>query len=137
MADLRELLLAVRAKHGRLTPELVVKDATDPDHPLHQEFEWDDRVAAGKYRRVQARELIRSVRVSYAAADGRPTEIRAFQSVRRPTGFVYEPTDEVARDDIAAKVLLADMEREWHALRKRYDSFAEFWALVRSDVEVA
>jgi len=50
-------------REGRLSPNDVVDDARSPDSPLHDYFEWDDTAAAEKYRKVQARQLIRSVKV--------------------------------------------------------------------------
>lgn len=135
--NLREQLEAIRGRHGQLTPELVLDVARAEDHPLHSRFEWDDSVAAEKYRRDQAHELIQSVRISYAQPDGRRTEIRAFHAVRRPTGYSYEPAEEIVRDEIATKILMAEMERDWRALKKRYESFREFWTLIRSEAEVA
>lgn len=57
------------AHDGRLTPEEVVADAKDPKSPLHSYFDWDDDVAARKYRIAQARTLIRSVRVEVTIND--------------------------------------------------------------------
>jgi len=51
------------ANDGRLTPDLVVEDAQNPDSPLHELFEWNDGVAGHKYRIEQARQVITSVRV--------------------------------------------------------------------------
>ncbi len=48
---------------GTLRVDDVIDEARDPDSPLHTEFDWDDSVAAEKWRREQARELIRTVRV--------------------------------------------------------------------------
>jgi hypothetical protein len=53
-----------RESDGRLTAEAVVKAAADADHPLHSQFEWDDKVAAHDRRIDQARALIRGVRVT-------------------------------------------------------------------------
>lgn len=53
---LRELMKL--AKHGRLTPDEVVREAEDPDSPLHEYFTWEDSVAGAKWRRHQARLLI-------------------------------------------------------------------------------
>jgi len=47
-------------KHGKVTPELLLEVASDPTHPLHVEFEWDDMTAANKYRREQAAQMIRA-----------------------------------------------------------------------------
>ena len=48
---------------GRLTPDAVVEDAKDPRSPMHDQFEWDDKVAGHQYRLDQARTLIRAVTV--------------------------------------------------------------------------
>lgn len=134
MADLRSELLAVREKYGELTPANVVDAARDEDHPLHSRFEWDDAVAGEKYRIAQAKQLIRVVRETYTDPTGKPADVRSFHAIPRENGIVYEPAEEIARDDIATKVLLASMEREWRALRARYERFAEFRALVLGDL---
>lgn len=48
---------------GRLTPNLVLEEAKDPDSVLHPLFEWDDTLAARQHRILQARQIITSVRV--------------------------------------------------------------------------
>lgn len=135
--NLRDVLQSIYDNHGHLTPELVLDEARAEDHPLHTRFEWDDAVAAERYRRDQAHELIQSVKISYAEADGRRTEIRAFHAVRKASGYSYEPAEQIAQDDMATRILLADMQREWQTLKRRYQQFAEFTAMVRADLEVA
>lgn len=44
--------------HGALTPDLILEEAKDEQSPLHSYFEWDDSVAAQKYRRQQAYDLL-------------------------------------------------------------------------------
>jgi hypothetical protein len=134
--NLRDQLLAIRTRHGRLDPVLVVDAARDEAHPLHSRFEWDDSVAGEAWRRSQAQELIRSVRITYRE----PTEkeaghsIRAFHAVRREDGYTYEPAEEIRQDPFARRLVLADMEREWKALYRRYQEFAEFADMVKKDV---
>jgi len=45
-----------------LTPASVLKEAKDPNSPLHKYFEWDNTAAAEKWRLRQAFELIAAVR---------------------------------------------------------------------------
>lgn len=132
--SLRDQLQSIYDARGRLTPEVVVDEAREPSHPLHSRFEWDDSVAAEKWRHEQAHELITSVRVSYKDAGGKPREIRQFHAIRREQGHVYEPVENVLRDEVMTRILLADMEREWRALRKRYDQFSEFRNMVLGDL---
>jgi len=135
--SLRDQLLDIREKHGRLVPDLVVQEAEPVDHPLHDRFEWDDTVAGPAYRRVQAHELIRSVRVVYRPADDVSPDrtVRAFHAVRAESGgYVYETAEEIAADPVAAVLLLRDMEREWQTLKRRFERFAEFREMIRRDM---
>lgn len=139
MSSLRDELLTVRDQHGRLTPQLVVEAARDPEHPLHSRFEWDDAVAGEAWRRQQAHELIRKAKVVYREADESTPEksVRAFVAIRAEEGHVFDPVEEVAEDPFRRKLALADMEREWKALFKRFKEYEEFFALVRRDVDAA
>jgi hypothetical protein len=61
---------AAEARHGRaLTPEAVVDAASDPKHPLHTAFPWDDQTAAHEFRLIRARTLIRSVTITTTDKD--------------------------------------------------------------------
>ena len=135
--SLRDELQRIRDRHGKLSARLVVDDARDPAHPLHERFNWDDTSAAESWRVHQAAELIRSVRIRYVeATDKAPARtVRAFHAVRREDGHSYEPAEKVAEDPFTRRLVLADMEREWKALRRRYEQFAEFADMVRRDIE--
>lgn len=137
--NLREHLQAIHDRHGVLTPVIVLDEARDPAHPLHSRFLWDDSEAAESWRKHQAQELIRSVKVRYVeATDTEPARsVRAFHAVRREDGHVYEPVEKVVEDPFTKRLVLADMEREWKALKRRYQQFAEFADMVRHDLEEA
>lgn len=134
--SLRDQLQNIYNQHGQLTPALVVEEARDEQHPLHDRFEWNDATAGEAWRRQQAHELIRSVKVVYREADEANPEksVRAFHAMRSDKGHVYEPVEQIVNDDFARRLLLQDMEREWHALHRRYKHFEEFAAMVRRDV---
>lgn len=134
MSDLRTELLKIREEHGKLTPALVVQVARDEDHPLHSHFEWDDTVAAERYRLHQARQVIATVRVVYQRADGDLSKVREFHSVRMPEGRTFEPVDEIVRDPLLKTIVLRQMERDWRQLKLRYEHFEEFAALVLGDL---
>ena len=52
-------------------------------------------------------------------------------------GYVYQPVDEVAKDEIATEIVQREMEREWRQLQERYGHFVEFIELVRGSLEAA
>lgn len=134
MSNLKNELLAIRAEHGQLTPALIVEEAAAEEHPLHGRFEWDDSVAGHKYRLSQAKQLIRVVKEAYIDRSGAPSDVRFFHAIPREDGMVYEPLPEIVGDDLASKVLIQSMEREWRSLRKRYEKFTEFRAMIMRDL---
>lgn len=133
-SGLRDQLQTIYDRRGRLTPALVVDEARDASHPLHHRFEWDNTVAGARWREQQAHELIRSVKISYATQTGAVKDVRAFHAVRQPTGHVYEPVERVVTDDVMRQVVLADMERQWRELRRRFEHFDEFAQMVQRDL---
>ena len=58
-----------------LTPKTLLNASRPESAPLHNEFEWDDGIAAEHYREDQARHIIRAVVVKQEGSD-EPT--RAF-----------------------------------------------------------
>jgi hypothetical protein len=131
---LRERLAGIYASRGELTPEAVVEEARPADSDLHSRFEWDDSIAGPKYRLQQARELIRSVRVTYAVDnEGREKTVRAFSSIRTPdapSGRAYRPTDQIVLDPLQRMILLRQCEREWLQFKARYEHLAEFSEII-------
>ena len=135
--DLRDQLQKLYDANQRLTPALVLAEATDPDSPLHALFEWNDSEAAERWRLHQARELIRSVRVVYREADDQDPakSVRAWHAIRTEQGYVYEPAERVALDPFQRRLLLSDMEREWQQLKRRWADFDEFWKMLSAATE--
>jgi hypothetical protein len=65
----------------KITPSKILELAKDPNHPLHVHFEWDDEVAANKYRLIQARDLINQILITIINEDkSRVNKVRAFLS---------------------------------------------------------
>lgn len=129
--SLRDQIEAVYRVRGELTPQVLVDTARPATHPLHERFEWDNKVAGEAYRRDQAHRLIQSVRVSYIT-DERPKDVRAFVAVPRPEQSQpnYEPIEDVLADPLKRQLVLSQMEREWRTMQARYGDLVEFSELV-------
>lgn len=130
MKHVHEQLLAIRKTHGELTPQIVVDEARDEAHPLHPRFEWDDAVAGEAYRKVQAAELIRSVKVIYTETpEGDERSVRAWSSLQReqnPDRRGYVPTEELLQDEFTRKLLLRQCARDLQDLKRKYGHLEEF-----------
>ncbi len=132
MSDLRAELTAIREQHGKLTPKIVLEEARDPEHPLHNRFEWDDSIAAERYRIDQARTLISLVRVSFTTAEGVEKTVRGFHAVRSVDDeFEFESIEDVLADPFKRKVVVQEMQRQVAELVSRYENFNEFWVVLR------
>jgi len=131
---LRGYLIELRNREGYLTPQVIVDDARPADSQLHDRFEWDDAVAAEQYRLSQARELVRSVRITFVEPSGTIERTRAFVSIERAERTEYIPVEEVRSDPALTALALRDAEREWRALFARFKHLESFLDLVRKDV---
>lgn len=133
--SLLDTLTGIHQEHGTLTPALLVDLAADPDHPLHDRFDWDDTEAARKWRLEQAGQLLRVVKLP--TDPSRPHDLRAFVAVKGQDSHrsEYVPTEQAMADEFTRALVLRDMEREWKSLKKRYQHMAEFAALVIGDME--
>ena len=111
----RELARIRSENGGKLTASSVVEAAEADDAPLHPFFVWDDTEAAREYRLMQARQLVRSVRV---IRDDQPPR-RIYVHVSKDEGEgSYDPLDLVVKQP--DRYLLALNE-----LRKRLTSAQE------------
>lgn len=55
-------ILKIKKTQG-LTAENIIKSARNPKNPLHNLFEWDNKIASEKYRIHQALLLINQIRI--------------------------------------------------------------------------
>lgn len=119
-----EALASVAARNGgRLQPEDTVDAARDPKSALHPHFDWDDTVAAEKWRLEQARLLIRSIRVE---DDTRSYPPPAFLSIREvDRGTSYRFIGEVVRSAELQDAVLQAADRDLAAWQRRYNTLKD------------
>lgn len=130
---LRSALLEIATNNDNaLPPAAIVEAARDEDSPLHQYFEWDDAIASEAYRIIQARGLIRRVRLT-VIREARGTKVvdvavtRQFQSrpSMRKAELGYESVDAIMSDEEKRAEMLAQAKKELRAIQKRYAELAE------------
>lgn len=80
-----------------ITPEQIIDVAKDKNNLLHQFFEWNDTVAADKYRKIQAQQML--CKITYVTDDEDNNPKRYYYNVSYSTGeyhtakFVFEHED--------------------------------------------
>jgi len=133
MTSVIATLNGIYDKHGVLTPSLVVDTARPVGAPLHDRFEWDDAVAGEEYRKVQAGQLIRSVKIRFDTGESRSEPMRAFLPVRvagsGPAEFV--PAVKALGDPVSRELVLKDFRRILLGLRSRYSQLEEYSSYVK------
>jgi len=118
-------------KYGKLTKEIVVKEAKQKTNPLHNEFEWDDKKAAYEHRLSQARYIIRSLTVTIIEAEDQEP-VRAFVSIvpegeKKPQ---YASTINVMSQEEYIKQVLDRAKQELKDWADRYKHLKEFAELI-------
>jgi hypothetical protein len=110
-------------ERGGLDPRAVVEDAKDPGSPLHGCFEWDAEKAAENYWLIQARNLIRSVRL---VVSEERINLKTIAYVRDPEKAAdesgYISTTHVRTDkERSRQVLTQELLRAESAMERAYD----------------
>jgi len=108
-------------EEGRLTAADLVEESRPEDAPLHEEFEWDDSIAAEEYRKQQARVLIATV-VEVVSPEIVPT--RAFFNIVHQEAN-YESINVIIQDEDKRKALLNKAIRELRAFEIKYSTLLE------------
>ena len=104
-----------------ITPEKVLDIARDENTELHKCFEWDDGIAAEKYRLSQARQLITFLVIRDEKPNNEP--IRVFQiSSEKQT---YQPITVFMENESEYKTLLKRAKTELVNIRNRYKQLSE------------
>ena len=109
-----------------LTPENLVEVSRPEGAPLHDEFEWDDAIAAEEFRRTQARHIICNLSIVIDEQKSEP--IRAFFSLQngfRKNNGTYEGTITIMGDQEKRAKLLDNAKRELEAFQKKYEMLTE------------
>ncbi len=131
---------AATVAHAILDIELKKKDACEASDlvnearpntsPLHPLFEWDDSVAAERFREEQARHIIRNVRFTSIPANDEPAITKvAFISI----GSGYRNIDAVLRSKPLREKMLEDARNQLKAWDERFGHLSEL-AVIRNAI---
>ena len=128
-----EELDRIYRENGRLEPAQIVDESRDNAAPLHPCFEWDDVVAAEKYRQTQAQMIVRSIVTVQEKPNRELVETRAFVSVQQE----YKPIEVVANSEEQMQELLRTALAELMAFRRKYSILSELAGVMHAIEEVA
>ena len=119
---------------GRLSPMELVEASRPEDAPLHGEFEWNDTIAAQKWREQTGRVMIASIVVTQDAEEEKKP-VRAFFNIERGT-HEYIPTEVIFSDEAKRERLLDIAKRELVSFKSKYQSLTELAGVMNAIDEV-
>jgi len=128
--DIYRELEEIRIKNdGELERHLIVEAAKEESSHLHQEFEWDDEVAAAMQRMTKAGDIIRCLVI----IDDKNMVTRCYQTTENVTvennqvkkKTVYKTIEDVMKEPADREALLCRAERELCSFRKKYEVLTE------------
>lgn len=107
-----------------LTAKNLLDANRDENAPLHNEFEWNDGIAAEKYRENQARHIIACLCVRAETTTGEQSEpVRAFLKITPESE--YQSLNVIIQSADSHSALLATARRELKAFQNKYKMLSE------------
>lgn len=105
---------------NNLTAKALVDANRDESAPLHNEFEWDDSIAAEAYRETQARHIINCIEIVREEAE----PVRAFFNITRGEP-VYHHINAILQEKDSRDALLKAALAELICFKKKYKNLVE------------
>ena len=132
-----EELDRIRQKYGTLRPEYVVEESREESSVLHQCFQWNDAVAAEKYRTSQARKLIDNITCEMVN-ENVPIVVRAFVNVQVEENGTrsYTPIKEAMLNDASYIDMLEQAKSEMESFIEKYRQIGELGDVKREMMKV-
>lgn len=105
------------------TPQQIVDAARDESTELHRCFEWNDSVAAEKYRLTQARTIVCNLVIARPEAEVEKPKIRCFYKPESSQG--YKPSTYIFHVPSEYEKLLEQAYSELRAFKAKYSALQE------------
>ena len=128
----------LEALHGKVTPRLLLDDSRPAGAVLHPLYEWDDHMAAEKYRLGQSGDIVRNLvivrpveveeeaRAVRVVVREEAVEVRAFTSVEEDGVRAYKSTSAVVADEELWLRAVEDIQASIRSLKEKYSGMSGF-----------
>lgn len=132
--EVGELFERLEASPEGLTPTSVLNASRDEQSLLHNEFEWDDTVAAEQYRKSQARAIIQNLTVVTNTTDVEEREQHADRAYVITPGYkgAYVSLDNALNREEWRAHLLKTALRDMDVFTAKYQRLSELAAVVQA-----
>lgn len=137
------VLNRIEQTEGQVTKESFLDYSRDENSETHSLFEWDDSIAAEKYRLATAGKIISQLEVTIVHEDTQPREITAQIETEEPqerkisafvniapkapaVGATYYNVSRAMSDADTRRQVLKNALSELQAFERKYRNFTEF-----------
>lgn len=113
-----------------LTAKTLLNASRNPEDVLHNEFEWDNDIAAENYRECQARHIINSLIVVPAEKVKNDTTVtRAFYCLKEDCTKSYKSIQSIIKRPDLAEQLLQQACKDLESFETKYKSLKDSLSL--------
>ena len=122
-----EEIMSIDSDINGITKQQIVDKARDEDTELHKCFEWNDSVAAERYRLVQAGSVLHHIvikRIEEQIEQNMP-EIRFFHKTDLKPDSGYKPISYIVKNNDEYYKMLQMAYAELHAFKQKYKNLQE------------
>lgn len=127
-ADAQKCYEEIQGIGEEVKPEQVIERAKDKSSELHKCFDWNNTVAADKWRLYQARNVLNHLIVVKREVDEEekePVQFRVMMKNDRSESSGYKQTIVMVKDEDEYRKLLEQAYAELHAFKKKYQCLVE------------
>lgn len=126
----------IEKKYGELNRENVLESARSEDSPIHSLFEWNNTVAAEKYRLEQASLLIINLDVEVQSSENKPIICRAFMNVSESKNGSFINIESAFKNQESKEIVLKRALQELQAFELKYRNLKELTAIFEKFDEI-
>lgn len=122
-----ETLERIEKRDGAVTKEAFLEESRPEDSPTHAMFEWNDGIAAEKYRLEQSRWIIADVVVTIEREEEPVKKVAAFANVTlgKHKKAEYNSIEIAMEDEDKRKAVLSNAFDELRAFETKYSEYQE------------
>lgn len=124
--DAGETISEIEKRDGVVTKESFLEASRPITAPTHNAFEWDDSVAAEKYRLEQSGQIIRNLCVKIIK-DDKPEKVTAYVNINKTTAdnARYMSLQVALEDDENRSAVLENALNELRLFKRKYETLSE------------
>ena len=126
-----ETMEKIEARDGEVTKESFLEESRPEEAPTHVLFEWNDEVAAEKYRLHQSKTIINNLRIEIVTDEAEPKTVKAYintaESQHQKARYIN--FENAICDDRTKGIMYRNALAELAAFKRKYKELKELDAL--------